>query len=487
MVTTNYTDADHTSSGTTPIYDGSTGAFIKTLRSYNSIPGSRSNVDFNLNYRKQEDSGTNINFDADYGLFRSRGNDYQPSYYYGPDNNLLYSIINSMYNPTNINIYTAKLDLTKKIRKGKLEYGAKISWIDTKNSFDFFLDSAGKSPLELLSQSNNFSYKENVNAAYGSYEFKASAKLTVQTGLRIEQTNSETNLIRADGIIENGDDIKKNYIDFFPTMSFTWIADQNSTFNLIGSRRVDRPTYQDLNPFEVKMDQLTYFKGNPFLLPQYTDNVTLSHTFRGKLNTSIGFSYVTHLATEISDTAGNALYAEPKNIGTQKIISFSIGSPLTITNWWSGYGNIWYSYQLFNTAIGKDTIRINVPIYGLNLQQSFVIGKDYSAEISGWFNGPSLTNPEWHLKSMGGLDLGLQKRFFSRHATIKISATDILNTAKIYVQSNVGGVNGNGSLLTETRTLRLSFTWRFGSNQVDSSRDRKTGLENEEKRIKNSN
>ncbi|HEY2580615.1 MAG TPA: outer membrane beta-barrel family protein [Mucilaginibacter sp.] len=487
MITANFNNANHTSAGNTPIYNGATGGYIETLKSFNNIPGSRTNADFNLNYRRNNANGTDINFDADYGLFRSRANGYEPNYYYGADNNVIYSAINTIDNPTNINIYTARLDLVTKIGKSRLEYGAKISYVDTKNAYDFYLDSAADKPVEVGDQSSNFSYKENVNAVYGNFEFNPGPKLKVQTGIRAEQTNTHSALVSADGLPDIDGNIKKNYIDFFPTISFNWAADQNNVFNLIFSRRIDRPTYQNLNPFEIKEDQLTYFKGNPFLAPQYTDNVTLTHTFINKINTSLGFSDVTRYATEVSDTVGNALFAEPSNIGTQKIISLSIGSPLTLTPWWTGYASFWSIYQMFNVTIDKLKLNVNIPLYGANLQQSFVLGDTYSAELNGWFNGPGSTNAEWHMKSMGGIDLGFQKLLFSKKATLKLSTTDILNTAKIYVNSDLGGVNGHGSLITESRTLRLSFSWRFGNAKSNNSANRQTGLDNEEKRIKKSN
>jgi iron complex outermembrane receptor protein len=483
MITANYNNANHTSTGSTPIYDGTTGDFIKTLRSSSNIPGSRTNADFNLNYRSNN-TNTQVNFDADYGLFRSRSDGYEPNYYYGANNNVLYSVINTINNPTDINIYTAKLDLVSKVGKGRIEYGAKVSYVHTKNAYDFYVDTAANNPVELPNQSSNFSYKENVNAAYGNLVFNLGSKVTVQTGLRAEQTSSEGSLSSIDGAPEPDGNLKRNYLDIFPTVSFNWTANQDNVFNLVFSRRIDRPTYQNLNPFEIKEDQLTYFKGNPSLVPQYTDNVSLTHTFLSKINTSLGFSYVTHFETEVSDTVGNAIYAEPSNIGTQKIISFSIGSPLTVTNWWTGYAGIWTIYQMFNVAIDKYKVNADIPGYGANLQQSFVLGDTYSAEVNSWFIGPGSSNAEWHTKAMGGIDLGFQKLLFSKKATLKLSATDILNTAYIHVYGNADGVKANGSLIPETRTLRLSLSWRFGNSKSKGPDGRQTGLESEEKRIK---
>ncbi|MEO5892243.1 MAG: TonB-dependent receptor [Ferruginibacter sp.] len=484
MATTSFGENEWTSSSTTPIYYKPTGQFIKSLQAYNTVPGSRTNANFNINYRYVDTSGREINFDGDYGLFRGTGHSYQPNYYYGGNNNLLYSIINRNNTPTDIDIYTAKVDAEQKLGKAKLGYGLKTSFVTTKNTFDFFNDNANGEPVKILERSNNFKYKENVNAAYVNYQRELNEKWSIQAGLRAEQTNSEGHLTRADGTVQEDNRVKRNYLDFFPSAAVTWNANKKNAFNLTFSRRIDRPTYQDLNPFENKLDELTYEKGNAFLRPQYTNSVELTHTFIGMINTTVGYSHVKDYATQVTDTTGNATYIQQKNLATQQIISFSVGSQLPITKWWNGYANIWYNYQLFDGAINDKALSINIASYGAYVQQSFTLGHDYTAEVSSYFNGPSVWGATWKTKPQGGVDVGLQKAIFQKKATVKISATDIFKTNPWTAISDFGGSYIKGGGAWESRTVRVSFNWRFGSNQIKNSRDRKTGLESEAKRIK---
>src|SRR6185295_20142755 len=125
-------------------------------------------------------------FDGDYGLFRGTGHSYQPNFYYGDNNNLLYSIINRNSTPTDIDIYTAKIDAEQKLGKGKFGYGVKTSYVTTKNTFDFFNDNSSGIPVKILERSNSFTYKENVNAAYVNYQRELNAKWSFQAGLRAE-------------------------------------------------------------------------------------------------------------------------------------------------------------------------------------------------------------------------------------------------------------------------------------------------------------
>ena len=484
MATSSFGKNEWSSDSKTPIYYQPTGEFIKSLQAFNNIPGTRTNANFNINYRYADTSGREINFDGDYGLFRGTGHSYQPNYYYGDNNNLLYSIINRNSTPTDIDIYTAKIDAEQKLGKGKLGYGVKTSFVTTKNTFDFFNDNSNGVPVKILERSNGFTYKENVNAAYVNYQRELNAKWSFQAGLRAEQTNSDGILTRADGTLQDDNRVKRNYLDFFPSAALTWNVNKKNAFNLTFSRRIDRPTYQDLNPFENKLDELTYEKGNAFLRPQYTNSVELTHTFIGMINTTIGYSHVKDYATQVTDTVGNATFIQQKNLATQQILSFSIGSPLPIKKWWNGYANIWYNYQMFDGAINDKALSINIPSYGAYVQQSFTLGNDYTAELSGYFNGPSVWGATWKTKSQGGVDVGLQKAILQKKATIKISATDIFKTNPWSAISDFGGTYIKGSGAWESRTFRISFNWRFGSNQIKNSRERKTGLESEAKRIK---
>ncbi len=459
MATTNAGNSEWTSNDNTAIYYNPTHEYAKTLRASNSVPGKRTNSNFNLNYRYTDTSGREINFDADYGLFRGRGNSLQPNNYYNEiTNTFLGATVNKNSTPTNIDIYTAKLDMEQRLGKGKLGYGAKTSFVKTNNTFDFYTDSSsGKDPVFVKERSNKFDYSENVNAAYLNYQQQLSPKWSLQVGLRGEQTVSEGTLTRADGNGQTDDHVKRNYFNIFPSGALTWNISQKHSLNVTYSRRIDRPTYQDLNPFENKLNELTYEKGNAFLKPQYTDNIELTHTFMGFINTTVGYSHISDYATQVTDTTGSATYVQQQNLATQQIISFNIGSPTTINKWWNGYANFWYNYQMFTGKIGEKELDVKVPIFGAYLQQSFTLGKDYTAEISGWFNGPSVWGGTWRTRSQGAVDAGVQKQIMQKRASIKISATDIFHTAPWKATNDFGGLYIKGGGSWESQTFRLSF------------------------------
>ena len=482
--TLNQSDGTQTGSGITPIYFYPTGTFVKTLVANSDGTQHSMNINNNINYRYADTSGTGINMDVDYGTFRKTGESYQPNFYNDINGYLIYKVVNRNNMPVNIDIFSAKIDVEHNWGKAKIGYGAKTSYVKTENTFEFFNDDVNGNPIKILSRSNYFTYYENVNAAYANYIRPLNKKWNLQAGLRMEQTNSEGDLTRADSIVQPDNTVIRNYTDLFPSGALTYTFNDKNTFNLTYSKRIDRPTYQDLNPFENKLDELTYQKGNAFLQPQYTNNVELSHTYMGMLTTSVSYGHTRNFATEITDTVGNATYVQQQNLADLNYYGFSVGSSTSIKKWWSGYVNFWFMYHDIKGSIGENPFHVKVPMYGAYWQQSFTLKKEFSAELSGWYNGPAFWAATWKTSPQWSMDIGLQKTFFNKNLTVKASVTDIFYTAPWKATNNFGGMNIYANGNWESRTFRLTVNWRFGSNQISASRERKTASESESKRIK---
>ena len=484
MATGNYSDNSWKSASNTRIYYAPTDSFFKYLYASNNRPGNTANDNFNASYRFADTNGTEITVDADYGLFRSVGNSYQPNYYFDIYNNPLNAVINRNYTPTDIDIYSLKGDIEHKLGgKGKLGYGAKIYTVKTENSSDFY-NVVNGTDVKQMNQSNSFGYTERVTAAYANYQYAHGQTWSLQAGLRMENTYSKGDLTRADGIVQADNTVKKNYTDFFPSAALSWNINKTNSLNLTYSRRIDRPSYEDLNPFERKLDELSYEKGNAFLRPQYTNSVELTHTLFSFINTTVGYSYVKDFATQVTDTTGNATCIQQQNLATQKILSFSIGAATPFRKWWNGYVNLWYNYQTFEGHIGNNPLSASIPSYGAYIQQTFTLPKNYSAEVSGWYNGPSIWAATWHTLPHWSVDMGIQKQFADKRATIRVSFTDIFHTAPWRSHSDFGGMKLTGNGNWESQTVSVAFSYRFGNNQMKSTRQHASGMEAETNRIK---
>jgi iron complex outermembrane receptor protein len=446
--------------------------------------GDRDNLNFNLNYRFDNGEGRVWNMDADYGFFRNSGKSYQPNRYLDPSGEIvLQERINTTNTPTDIDIYTFKVDHERNLGKGKLSAGVKFSLVETDNTFEFFNLVDGDEILD-IDRSNNFVYRENVNAAYLNYGAQLNEKWNFQVGLRAEQTNS-TGDLTAMKDTEN-DSVERHYLDFFPSASLNYTASEKHSFQLSYGRRINRPSYQDLNPFENKLDELTFEKGNPFLQPEYTTNIQLTHSFSYRLNTTLRYSHTTDLITRQTDAAeGKAGFITWLNLADQYNYSINVSAPVSITDWWSSYGSLtaYYRENKGNFGDGR-VIDLSAKAMNIYAQQTFQIPGDFTLELSGWYNSPSLWGGNFEMDAQWSMDAGLQKKILNDRGNLKLSVSDIFKTTNWHGVSEFGPLNLEIRGGWDSRRVSLNFSYLLGNTQVKGARKRETGLEEEQSRVK---
>lgn len=453
----------------------------------------RDNINTNINYRYAKTGGSELNIDADYGFFKLRSNQYQPNTYYEPDGSTVISTSNyNMIAPTNIDLYAIKTDYERNFKGGRLGIGGKIGYVKTDNDFQRYNVYSNSKVLDTL-KSNRFDYKENINAVYVNYN-KAFKGFMIQFGLRLENTHSEGTSIgfkngtNGNGMTPYDSTFERDYTNLFPSAALTFNKNPMSQWNFTFSRRIDRPAYQDLNPFEFKLNEYTFMKGNTQLRPQYTNSFGVTHTYKYKLNTTLNYSHVKDIFSQIPDTTEKTkAFLTKKNLATQDIVSLNISYPFQYKSY-SLFANMNSYYSHYIADFGGDGRKIDQGVFALTffMQNSLKFGKGWTAELSGFFSSPSLWQGVFKSKSMYGIDGGLQKTLFKGKATAKASVSDIFRTMKWAGTSNFAGANASANGRWESRQLKLNFTYRFGSTQVKAARQRATAIDDESKRANSS-
>ncbi len=481
MANGSYTNIDFTSESSTDI--GDEGAqYDQVLIATNNIPSVRQNISLNSNYKYEDTMGRMFNIDVDGSIFQSDGQSYQPNTYWDKDRKKIISqAIYRNNTPTTINILAAKADYEQNAFKGKIGFGIKSALVKTDNDFQFY-DVVNNQDTLNLNRSNHFVYSENVNAAYINYN-RTIKKLSLQFGLRAEQTNSTGELNSA--VPQNDDTVSRHYLDFFPSMGLSYSLGKNHQFGLSYSRRIDRPSYQDLNPFEVKLDELTYEKGNAFLRPQYTNSYQFTHTFKRFLTTSVSYSRINDLFMQTTDTTEfSRTYVTQKNFATMDIAGINISAGIPIKKWWMAIFNINANMNDVKADFEGRILRNRYTTYTFYTDNTITLPKAFKLNVSGWYTGPNYWGGTFKLKPMGSLDIGLSKSFLENKMNVKLSLSDIFLTQPWYARSDFAGLvvdaNGRG----ENRQLRLNVSYRFGRNEIAKQRKRKLGADSESKRIK---
>lgn len=480
ILTGNFSANDSDSNSRTPIIEAGNTTPSEVLVAGSNTESNTSNLYANLNYKFKTEKNFLINIDVDFGKYASDRDNLQPNQYFnGSETELISETINFMITPIDIDIFTSKIDIEQNILKGKLSFGLKYSKIITDNQFDFF-DRVNGQDIINVERTNDFEYDEQINAAYINFNRKYE-KFSFQAGLRVEQTQS-------DGILTalqeaQNDRVKRNYTDWFPSGGITYQMNQKNSFALTYSKRVQRPNYQSLNPFEYKIDELSFRRGNPFLQPQYTDNLKLSHTYNYRLNTSISYSFIKDFFAQVTEAQGDDQnFINQRNVANQKVINLGVSYPTKFNDWWSIYVSL-NAYRSIYEATNDDFVSTSQNTLSFYAQNTFKLPKGFRAEVSGWYSSPSVWGGTYQTKSLGSLNLAVHKKFFDDKLTARLAFNDVLYTSPWRGDTQFGTlvINGNGG--NDSRQVRFNLSYNFGRNEIKKARKRDTGLEDEKNRL----
>ncbi len=446
--------------------------------------GTRSNQAYNLNY-VFDNKKHSINLDLDFGRYLNDATFYQPNLYYNAERNTLLSSNEVSYDtPVNIDIYTAKIDYETKVAGGNLGLGSKLSKVKTHNTYLFY-DVLGEMRIRDDYLSNIFEYDENVYAAYLSYNKKLSDQWTYRAGLRVEATDSKGDLQTFVPELQE-DPVIQNYVNYFPSAGLTFSPKPNKTWSLNYGRRINRPNYQVLNPFRIQQSELSFRQGNPFLNPETVHNLelglTLNYRFNFKLSYSNTTGQITRLISPDKDDP-RAGYLTWANLAVQYNYGFNLSAPFSIFEWWNVFLNASAAYLDNQADYGNGAI-VDVQAFTYNVfqQHTFKLPSGFTGEVSGYYSGPGIWGGVFEYGPTWTLNLGLQKKFFKDKLLAKISAKDLFFTTGWYGESNFDGLKGTGSGVWDSRRVGLSLSYTFGNNKI-KTRKRKTGLEDESKRV----
>ena len=451
----------------------------------NTADNRRDQQTFNLNYRFDDGKGRSLNVDADYGRFRNDSERYQPNRYFDAQEEVLLSeVINSFDTPTDIDIYTFKVDYQQPLLGGTLSAGSKLSRVISDNTFLFFNVLDGE-PQRNDDASNIFDYTENVYAGYLSFNRKLGEKWSMVAGLRAEQTDATGDLQAFKPELQEPP-VELDYLNWFPNAGLTYQAGKNHTLSLNYGRRINRPDYNVLNPFNNQISELSYQKGNPFLRPEIVNNLELGYTLAYRYNFKIAYSRTTDQITRLMAPDENdprAGFITWDNLASQTVFSANISAPVQMMEGWNAYFNISASHLDNQADYGNGAVvDLQAFTYSIFQQHTIDLPFDFKGEVSGYYSGPGVWGGVFEYESNWSLNLGLQRKFLNDQLNVRVAANDLFYETGWDGVSDFAGLVSQGSGRWDSRRVSVSINYNFG-NQKIKSRKRKTGLEDEAGRL----
>lgn len=381
--------------------------------------------------------------------------------------------------PTNIVINSVNANFYHKFRnKLVLETGLKFSYVNTRSNsvFDSLVNSDWVNSRLL---SNDFRYRENINSYFLSLN-RNFTKIYYRIGFRLENTNSTGESI------QTGETQQRNFLNLFPDLFISMQVSNNSALSYSFSRRITRPSYQDLNPFKVYYDRFSYKQGNSFLSPQFINKFDLTYTFKKKYSLNLNYSKTTNFWSYISavDSATKTTANVLQNIASLNSFAVNVDIPTEISSWWNSNIGLSTSYNKYvglqsSTLPDLNNQIIQIMIYG---SQNFNLPDDFTVSINGYYISKFRSGYDT-FRPQSSITAGISKLLLKKSLVLSLNVSDIFYDSTVRQTSQYANIAISSVGSQETRIANLSVSYRFGGKNVRQAKEQKA-THQETQRIK---
>lgn len=434
----------------------------------------------NLNLQHTIREGETITFDADY----LRYDNVNPTNYYTTYANgagaFLFREQTFSGKATPIKIGVGKLDYTRQFsEKLKVEAGLKATISRFDNDVTVSRIENGL-PVNDPGLTAEYQLEESIGAAYSALSLKLDGKSDLKLGLRYEYTNSNL------GTVEQANIVDRQYGNFFPSVFLSRAFNDQNSINASYSRRITRPTFNDMAPFVIFMDPYTFFSGNAALQPSISNNVKVDYRFKTALFSiqyAVEDSAIARFQSRIIEGTNQQLIAA-ENMKNRKTASITAAFPIQVSDRWRMQNNLIGSWQEVNAYFDGEPVRVstkNLRVVWINM---FTLPKDFSAEVVGFYQTKGLFGSAAFLP-IGALNIGIQKKFGGNAGTLRFGVDDVFNSLRWRGETNFPEHNLVSTFEADfsQRTFKVTYSRNFGNEKLKRQRQRATGSEEERGRV----
>ncbi len=381
---------------------------------------------------------------------------------------------------TPLDIWVGSVDYTYKMaERFKFEAGVKENYSFFRNELiyqsrvnDLWVSDPGFAESASMS--------ESVQAVYLSVNYTMDEKTSLKTGIRYERTSTNLKL-RSDN-----PDIQRRFNDIFPTLFFARKFNEHNSLSVAYNRRISRPGFYDLAPFVLFIDPLTYITGNVKLLPAISSSFKAAYSFR-KLLVSAQYMWVHNSIKRfqpwrLPDSDLGVLSS--LNLDLEERYNLSLSLPVDITGWWKMQNNVNWYYNRIDSDYQGGHLKISRDAFIVNTSHMFLLPRDFSVDVSFFYfsraqEGIMLKKPREIL------NIGIQKLFTNHRGTLTFNITNVFNSPYIDSRAMVPNLNMEQYTYVDSdlRVMKLTYTVKFGNNEVKSRNKRESGAEDILKRV----
>ncbi len=427
-----------------------------------------------LNYHIVHDIdtiGRKLSLDFDYFNYKNETNRIFNTQSFFPDNQPIPNSLEEARNYGNQDIqnYSINLDMEHPTNWVTYNYGARVSFTETDNLFNYFDIENGEETLN-TNFSNLFNYKENTQALYFSAQKSFSEKWEAKVGLRYEFTQTE-------GFSKTLDQNNINdYSKLFPTAYLSYTPNESHSFSINYGRRISRPNFNFLNPFRFVSNPYSYSEGNPFLQPAFTDNIELGYAFKDNIITSVYYSYTDDDFEQVTiiDANTNVQQITPLNFIVNKMFGITQTFIFKPVKWWNVNASADVYYSNTDSKIPVTLQYLSGWSAEFNISNDLILNKKKTLFLntSLWILADGVDNLDYNSDDLQ-LNTSIKWLLLNKKLTLSLNVQDIINPRGTRYTSFSNDIKNSFKNYYDEQYFRVGIIYNFGKEFNINSRSSK--------------
>lgn len=347
----------------------------------------------------------------------------------------------------------ANLDYVNPLsEKAKLEIGAEARQLRISNDYESTNDEI---------ESSLYDYHRNIYSFYTTFG-QDFGKFAYQVGARLEQYDVEA--IQLEEVIYEDD-----YQNIYPSAFVTYVPGEKNSFQVSYSRRVDRPSFGQVNPVRQFSTPRLTVVGNPELQPQFTDSYEFNYTRKlGRNSITAGVFY-----RMITDDITQIMAIDPQdpehiiltfaNAGDNDLYGLELSANLNPTRFWDINASFNLYSQTLSGYIGTEYIEDENTNYRAQINNTFKVTDQLRFQLFGMYNSPNETI-QFDIEESYWVNAGARYSFWDDRASLSVNVNDVFDTMGQFI-STTRPIPQEGSFMPDTQTVFIGFTYRFGGGK----------------------
>lgn len=370
------------------------------------------------------------------------------------------------------NLITLKSDLVLKMKKRfTFESGFKTSLVLFRSETNYFRDVQGVREKDNR-RTNTFHYDENINALYLQGSKTMGKNIILKVGTRLENTNME-----GKQLIPSDTTFKIHRTDLFPyvylSKNIMKIAGYDLRAYLVYRRTINRPVYEQLNPFVRFIDQYLSETGNPSLRPQFTQNFEANISVDERPILAVGVNDTKDIFTNViyqADSSQSQAYRTYDNLGKNREWYFRGLGAIPPGGRYFFVVGAQYNHNFYQGLYENKPLAFKKGTWTMFTYQTFKLDKKSMLTFNGFYRLKG-QQQFYELSSFGAFYASINRRFMQDKLVLTLSLSDIFSTNKNDFTINQGSVKASGYRLSDTRRIGINLRYNFGIRKREENND----------------